>query len=123
MSLSRKLAVFGVIVMAAGAFWIYTFTHGFSEALHEQSMQNAAAKPLFEAVVTKKLTIGDSLEHVKEVLRYAGLDFSVVRETLPHSEIQSIYRVSPHSGFTIHLEFDSYHHLSKIDIHEYLTGP
>ena len=86
-------------------------------------MQNEGAKPLFDAVVTKKLKIGDSLDHAKQVLGNAGLGFDVVRAPFPRPMVRSIYRASRWSGFTIQLELNDQNRISKIDIREYFTGP
>ena len=89
----------------------------------EQRIQNAAAKPLFEAAVTRQLKVGDSLAHVQDVLTYAGLGYEVVRGPFPRPVVQSIYRAGRLSGFQIQLELDNDDRVSKIDIHEYFTGP
>jgi hypothetical protein len=127
MLIRKKLNFIGVAVVVAAAAWFawpyVLLSYAVSRAFHEQGVQNEAAKPLFEAVVAKRLKVGDSLEHVKEVLNYAGLGFDVVREPFPSPMVQSIYRAGRWFGFTIHLELDHEDRVSKVDIHEYFTGP
>jgi hypothetical protein len=88
----------------------------------DQGVRNAAAKPLFEAVVTRKLKVGDSLEHVKEVLEYAGLSHRMEQWGSRPPWVVSIYRASRYSGFGIRLELDGTDCVSKIEIKEYFTG-
>ncbi len=116
-----SVAVLGIAAYFVGPDLYFSFVVG--RSLREQGLQNEGAKPLFDAVVTKKLRVGDSLEHAKEVLSSAGLGFDVVRAPFPRPMIQSIYRAGRWSGFTIQLELDSQDSISKIDIHEYFTGP
>ncbi|HVU47668.1 MAG TPA: hypothetical protein VHD85_16175 [Terracidiphilus sp.] len=116
-----SVAVLGIAAFLVGPSLFFSFAVG--RSLREQRLQNEGAKPLFDAVVTKKLKAGDSLEHAKEVLSNAGLGCDVVRAPFPRPMIQSIYHAGPWSGFTIQLELDTQDRISKVDIHEYFTGP
>jgi hypothetical protein len=127
MTARNKVVLGGSVAVLFSLGWLawpyVSLSYSVRRALHEQDVQNGAAKPLFDAVVTKKLKVGDSLERAKEVLNYAGLSFDVVCAPFPHPMVQSIYRAGRWSGFTIQLELDSSDSISKIDIHEYFTGP
>lgn len=126
-SVPKKFVLIGsvvVVLIAAWVAWPYAkFSYAVSRAFHEQRIQNEAAKPLFDAVVTKRLKVGDSLEHASEVLKNAGLEFTVTRHPFPYPAIQSVYRAGRWSGFSIQLELDSEDRISKITIQEYFTGP
>jgi hypothetical protein len=127
MTLTRKIAV-GVTVLLLGlggacGLYLYAFSSSVTDLLKEQGVRNEAVKPLLDAVVTKKLKIGDSLDQAKKVLGDAGLDFTVDRPPLPRRVLHSIYRAGPYSGFTIQLELDGEDRITKIEIREYFTGP
>ena len=92
-----------------------------AESLREQRACNEAVKPLLDAVVTKKLKIGDSIEHVEEVLRGANLSFEF--ERFDPSELRSIYRTGEGCGFTIAVKFDPAKRVARIDVREFFTGP
>lgn len=127
MTLRKKIIIFcSVAALGIAAYFVVPelyFSFVVGRSLREQGLQNQGAKPLLDAVVTKRLKVGDSLEHVKEVLSNAGLGFEVVREPFPRPAVHSIYRTGRWSGFTIKLELDSQDRISKIDIREYFTGP
>jgi hypothetical protein len=98
-----------------------SFDQKVAESLREQAARNEAAKPLLDAVVAKKLKIGDSIERAKEVLSDAGLTFEV--DKIGALVLRSIYRTGDGCGITIALEIDSEQRISKIDIREVYTGP
>jgi hypothetical protein len=127
MTLRNKIIILSsVTVLGIAGYFVVPdlyLSTAFAWSFREQGLQNQAVKPLFDAVVTKKLKVGDSLEHAKEVLSSAGLGFDVVRAPFPRPMVQSIYRAGRWSGFTIQLELDSQDRISKIDIREYFTGP
>lgn len=113
-----------LLIVAALAFaapGCTSFDRVVAQSLHEQAVRIEAAKPLFDAVVTQKLKVGDTAEHAKKVLSEAGLPFAVDKVGPP--VLRSIYRTGAGSGFTIALELDGEDRVSKIDIREVYTGP
>ena len=127
MTITKKLTAFGVLAAVAAVGWfIYPrvlFRLQIDRALQQQVLQNAAAKLLLDAAVTKKLMIGADLNFAKQVLSEAGLEFSVERRSPSRDVLSSIYRAGRWSGFTISVELDAHQQIAKIDIHEYFTGP
>jgi len=127
MTARKKIILLGGIVAVGSGAWLawpyVAFSHAVSRAFHEQGVRNDAVKPLFEAVITNKLQVGDSFEQAIEVLNYAGLNYTVIREPHPQPMIQSTYWAGSGSGFSIRLELDRQDRISKIDIREYFTGP
>ena len=91
-----------------------------AESLREQRACNDAAKPLFDAVVTKKLKVGDPIERAKEVLAGAGLGFEIDKIHPP--VLRSFYSTGVGCGIAITMEIDSAQRISKIDIHDVYTG-
>ena len=111
------LGIVGVV-----AYGYVRLNSAVAESLRHQAALNAAAKPAFDAAVTSKLKVGDSLEHAQEVLRSARLEFSVERRISP-ARLDSILRTGDGCGFRIHLELDAHDRISKMDIREVFTGP
>ena len=111
------LGIVGVV-----AYGYVRFNSAVAESLRRQAALNAAAKPAFDAAVTSKLKVGDSLEHAQEVLRSARLEFSVERRISP-ARLDSILRTGDSCGFRINLELDAQDRISKMDIREVFTGP
>ncbi len=124
MTLKKKIAVgIGILLLGLGGgygFFVYAFSASVAESFREQRVRNDAAKPLLDAVVTRKIKIGDTVDHAKQILTDAGLDFHFERFT---PELRSIYRTGPGCGFTIVLALDSQERISKIDVRPFFTGP
>lgn len=126
MTIRRKLtaAVVAAMIVVVAVFLgpKLLFAWGVSHSLAEQGVRVRAAKPLFDAVVTSKLKIGDSLAHATEVLTYAGMTCDPSREKPPR-ELQSVYRVGDGAGFFVKLELSPEGRVTKIGIQEFYTGP
>ena len=119
--LSTGILVVVAAVVALGLGCLTTFE--IDRSLAEQEKLNGAARPLFEAVVTSRLKVGDTLAHAQTVLAYAGLPNSVSRDRLPHPGLSSRYSTGPGCGFNISLALDPHDCIVKIDITDYSTGP
>ncbi len=116
-SVSAILGILGVV-----AYGYVRLDYAVAESFRHQAALNAAAKPAFDAAVTSKLKVGDSLEHAEQILRKAGLEYFVERRISP-PRLDSILRTGVGCGFGIHLELDAQDRISKIDIREVFTGP
>ena len=126
MTIRRKILISGAaaLVGIASIFLYLRFSYacGVAQGLQEQGSAVKAARPLFDAVITKNLKVGETLEHAKQVLAYAGLSFDISTGSFPHV-LQSSYRVCDQAGFTIKLTLDPYDKIANVDIHEFYTGP
>jgi len=117
-------AALAVIIGVLAYFLLPGALLGFAIArsAQEQTLQIEGARPLFDAVVRKKLTIGDSLEHAKKVLKDAGLEFTIDRD-LAHPKLYSMCHAGRGPGFSIELELDSDDRIARIDIQDYVDVP
>ncbi len=112
--------LFAAAIILVGGCASASFEEMVAASLKEQEARNEAATPLLDAVVTRKLKIGDTVDHAKEVLAAAGLD-SHIEHFAP--ELRSIYRTGHGCGFTIVLLLDNQERISKIDVQPFFTGP
>jgi hypothetical protein len=123
---SRKVGIaIGALVLfavAGGAFAIYSVGADFQKSMEVQDAAHKAVRPLLEAVTTKKLKVGDSLQQVEDVLKYADLSFSVERQVFPHTTLFSGLSTGAGSGFTIRIEFDANDRVTRIELHESFLG-
>ncbi len=110
----------GVVLVLIGPRLLFDWA--VTRSITEQGIRVQAVKPLFDTVVTSRLKVGDTLEHAKEVLSYAGLDYSIAKEPLPH-ELQSTYRAGDGSGFYVKLTLSRDDRITKVEIHDFYTGP
>ena len=105
-----------VAVALCGAAYV---SHGMQAGLDEQSARLEAVRPLLESTVTRRIKVGDSVEHAKDVLREAGLTYRV--EGAQHAVFAG-YQAGPVCGFTIVMELSPDERISKIEVQPYLRG-
>lgn len=88
-------------------------------SLRHQNRQNKAARAHFDAVVTSKIKIGDTLSHAQQVLTEAGLSYSIDR--YDHSLI-SLQRTGKGCGIQFRANLDEGDRITDIKVQELLTG-
>jgi hypothetical protein len=95
MTRQKKLLIIAAVLLAIVAFAYFVgprilFGLAIGEAIRHNTAKLDRARPRFDALVRNKLKVRDSLEHAKEVLTDAGLDFTIDNEESP-PVLRSVY--------------------------------
>ncbi|WP_164976263.1 hypothetical protein [Oleiharenicola lentus] len=88
-------------------------------SLRWQENQNRAARPHFDAIITSKVKIGDTLSHALQVLTDAGLTYSIDR--FDHTLV-SLLRTGKGCGIQFRAKLDDGDRITDIKVQELLTG-
>jgi hypothetical protein len=122
MTRQKKLLTIAAVLLAIVAFTYFVgprilFGLAIGEAIRHNTAKLDRARPRFDALVRNKLEVGGSLEHAKEVLTDAGLDFTIDNEKSP-PVLTSVYLADgPGPGWLIELQL-KHDRVSEIDILE-----
>jgi hypothetical protein len=115
-----RYAIIALSCVVAGAIGVVAYVnHSVWSVVADQQARNQAATPLFDAVVTKRLKVGDTPEKVKQVLADAGLHFS---ENGEPRTLYSLYSTGNGSGIALAVKFDSNGLLASYTVQTQTTG-
>ena len=95
-------------------------------SFYVQEREHDAARPHYDAVLVKRLHVGETRTEVESIFRDAGISYWLdpqISSYHPHPTLESNYLTGPGSGFSMTIEFDPNERVASIKQRDVWLGP
>ena len=118
-ALPSVIRIFAGVTVAVPVLGLIAAEYLVRLGIREQTSRNAAARPLFDSLITRHIQAGATVESAIRVINDAGIRYS---DDHSQSMIVVLYSTGPGSGIHLYLRYDQARCVRAVEVREGVTS-